>query len=87
MASTARCEVGTLTPDQRKLIQQAGGEVLRLVDPDTSQQYVLLRADLYEQLRSSHLDLNPSDFYPALNRAMRDEGWDDPQMDEYNRYG
>jgi hemerythrin-like domain-containing protein len=79
--------VATLTPEQRKLIQQAGGEVLRLVDPDTSQQYVLVRAEIYEQLRSGHLDLDPRDLYPALHRAMRDDGWDDPQMDEYNRYG
>jgi hypothetical protein len=77
----------TLTPEQRKLLQQAGGRPLRLIDPDTNQQYVLVRAEVYEQLQLAHTDLDPRDLYPALDRALRDEGWDDPQMDEYNRYG
>lgn len=32
-------------------------------------------------------DIDPRDMYPLLHRALRDEGWDDPRMDEYNRYG
>jgi hypothetical protein len=78
--------MGTLTVEQRALLQQAGGEVLRLIDPDTNQQYVLVRADLYEQIWSGHADLVPPQLYPALHRAMKDEHWDDPEMDEYNRY-
>jgi hypothetical protein len=79
--------MATLTVEQRNLLKQASGEPLRLVDPDTNQEYVLLPADLYEQLRSVLSDLDPRDLYPALHRALRDEGWDDPHMDEYNRYG
>jgi hypothetical protein len=79
--------MATLTTEQRTLLQQAGGEVLRLIDPDTDQQYVLLRAEVYEQLRSAQAELDPRELYPALHRALEDEGWDGPQMDEYNRYG
>jgi hypothetical protein len=74
-----------LTTEQRQLLQQGGGEPLRLIDPDTNQHYVLVRAEVYEQLQSLQMDLDPRDLYPALHRALRDEGWDDPQMDEYNR--
>lgn len=77
----------TLTTEQRNLLQQAGGDVLRLVDPDTQQQYVLMRAEIYDQLCTGNAELDPRELYPALHRALRDEGWDDPQMDEYNRYG
>jgi hypothetical protein len=77
----------TLTIEQRDLIKQTGGEPLRLLDPDTSQEYVLLPAEVYDQLRSALTDLDPRDLYPALHRALRDEGWDDLKMDEYNRYG
>jgi len=77
--------MATLTTEQRTLLQQAGGEVLRLTDPDTNQQYVLLRAEVYEQLRSGQAELDPHELYPALHRALEDEGWDEPQMDEYNR--
>ena len=78
--------MATVTTEQRKLLQQSSGEVLRLIDPDTGEQYVLMRANVYEQLRSGLADLDPRDLYPALDRALHGEGWDDPQMDEYNRY-
>ena len=79
--------MGTLTVEQRILLKQQNGEPLRLVDPDTDQEYVLLHADVYDQLRSMLTDLNPREFYPALHRAMHEEGWDSPQMNEYNRHG
>jgi hypothetical protein len=79
--------MATLTKEQRQLLQESGGEALRLVDPDTNKEYVLLPAEVYEQLRSVLTDLNPRDLYPALQRALQDEGWDDPHMDEYNRSG
>jgi hypothetical protein len=79
--------MATLTTEQRTLLEQAGGEILRLIDPDTNQQYVLVRADVYEQLRSGQAELDPRELYPALHRALEDEGWDEPRMDEYNRYG
>jgi hypothetical protein len=85
--STAQVSMATLTAEQRKLLEEAGGEVVRLSDPDTNQVYVLVRAEVYEQLRSGHADLNPRDLHPALHQALEDEGWDDPQMEEYNRYG
>ena len=76
-----------LTVEQRDLLKQSGGGPVRLIDPDTNQEYVLLRTEVYDQLRPVQTDLDPRDLYPALHRALRDEGWDDPQMDEYNRYG
>jgi hypothetical protein len=76
-----------LSVEQRELLKQSGGEPVQFVDPDTNQTYVLLRSEVYEQLRSARTDLDPRDLYPALHRALRDEGWDDPKMDEYNRYG
>lgn len=77
----------TLTVEQRKLLRENGPEPLRLVDPDTNQEYVLVHAEAYDQLHSVLNDVEPRDLYPALQRALRDEGWDDPRMDEYNRYG
>ena len=77
----------TLTVEQRNLLKQPGDEPLRLMDPDTNREYVLLQADLYDQLRSVLTEVNPRDLYPALHKALAAEGWDDPQMDDYNRYG
>ena len=40
----------TITPEQRRLIEQAGTEPVRLEDPETRQGYVLLRREVYERL-------------------------------------
>jgi hypothetical protein len=79
--------MATLSPEQRELVKQSSREPVRLLDPDTNQEYVLVRAEVYDQIRSLPDDLDPRDLYPALARALQDEGWNDPQMDEYNRYG
>jgi hypothetical protein len=77
----------TLTREQIHLLQECGRETIRLLDPDTMKEYVLLEAEVYERLRSCLQDLDPRELFPALHRALRHEGWDDPKMDEYNRYG
>ena len=79
--------MSTLTQEQRQMLRQSEGEPVRLLDPDTNREYVLLQAEVYDRLRSALTDLDPRELYPALHRALRDEGWDDSQMDEYNRYG
>jgi len=76
-----------LTVEQRQILAQSKEEPPRLLDPETKQEYVLVKAEVYDQLRSMLGDANPGDLYPALHRALASEGWDDPQMDEYNRYG
>jgi hypothetical protein len=77
----------TLTQEQKQLLQQTTGEPPRLLDPDTKREYVLLPAETYQRLRDVLGDLDPRGTYPLLHRALRDEGWDEPHMDEYNRYG
>jgi CO/xanthine dehydrogenase FAD-binding subunit len=79
--------MATLTQEQRELLKQGGQEPLRLIDPESREEYVLLRAGAYARMQALLGDSDPREMYPALHRALRDEGWDDPQMDEYNRYG
>ena len=76
-----------LTQEQRSMLQESGGKPVRLHNPDTDQQYVLVLAEVFDRLQERFDDLDPREAYPALHRAMSDEGWNDPQMDEYNRYG
>jgi hypothetical protein len=40
-----------ITPEQRRQIEEAGGEPVRLEDPETRAEYVLLKADVYDRLR------------------------------------
>jgi hypothetical protein len=48
--------------------------------------FVVLRADMYQRLRALlEKDFAPSEAYPAVDRAFA-EGWNDPKMDDYDRY-
>jgi hypothetical protein len=79
--------MGTLTQEQRQLLKQCGGDLLRLVDPDTNKEYVLLPVEAFQQLQTPPAELHPREMYPLLHRVLQEEGWDEPHMDEYNRYG
>jgi hypothetical protein len=76
----------TLTPELRKAVEAAADRPVVMVDPETNQEYVLLRADLYERL---HLlfeqgPLSRHDQETLLRQAGKRAGWDDPEMDIYN---
>jgi hypothetical protein len=73
-----RNPMATLTTEQRKLLHESRGEPVRQVDSDTNREYGLLAKEIYDQLRSAVANLEPRDFYPALHRALGDEGWDNP---------
>ena len=79
--------MGILTQEQRAQLKQCGGRPFELIDPESNEHYVVIRADEYERLRAFLGDQEPRELYPALHRALRDEGWDDPQLNDYNRYG
>jgi hypothetical protein len=73
-----------LTQDQRRELE--GSDVPRVVDPQTRQTYVLLREEVYERIKGLlGGEFHPSEAYPAIDRAFA-EGWDDPRMNDYDRY-
>ncbi len=42
----------TLTSEQLQEIRKAGEEAVRLADPETQTEYVILKADVYDRLRA-----------------------------------
>jgi len=78
--------MSTLTQEQSQLVRQSHGVPPRLIDPHTNRQYVLLDVEVYDRLQAVLTDPDPHELYPALERALHDEGWNDPHMDDYNRY-
>ena len=61
-----------LTDEQRQALRAE--ELPRLVDPETQQAYVLIRADVFERMRA------------VIDGISRRAGWEDPKLDEYERY-
>jgi len=63
------------------------GRPLRLTDPDTQAEYVLLQAEIYDQLQGllyNETSLTPDERRAVLIHAGLRAGWDDPEMDVYN---
>jgi hypothetical protein len=83
----------TITPEQRRAIEEAGEGPLRIEDPETHEVYVVIKEEDYRRLRTAETrDLTESsgEFYPArayqaIDRAFA-EGWSDPRMAEYDDY-
>lgn len=74
-----------LTEQQRQAVHASEAPV-RLVDPDTQEAFMLIRADVYEQLKGLlGEDFQLSIAYPAVDRTFA-PGWNDPKMDDYDRY-
>ena len=72
-----------LTQEQSSAVRAAEETPLRIVDPDTNTEYVLLRADIYE--RVSHFFDDPAtDAFLAQIESAAAAGWDDPALDVYN---
>jgi hypothetical protein len=60
--------MGTLTPELKQAVEQAGGLPVRLMDPETQKTYVLVNAELYERLLSDEEDRNEQ---AAFRRAAK----------------
>jgi len=74
--------MATLTPEQWQEIQKAGEEPVRIANPETQTEYVIVKADVYDHIRA--LDEDTRAAYPLAMKVFGQDGWDDPQMDEYN---
>ncbi|MFL5340087.1 MAG: hypothetical protein ACJ8F7_08040 [Gemmataceae bacterium] len=76
-----------LTDELRRSVEAAGGAPLRLTDPATCQEYVLIRADLFDRLTEADYDASPwtAEERDALAvEAGKQAGWD--EMNEYDNY-
>jgi hypothetical protein len=77
-----------LTEEVRRELRQGNGSPVRLTDPETRQEYILLPAEVYDRLKCFLYD--DGEFDPALGYALTDEimkeDWDNPKMAEYDRY-
>jgi hypothetical protein len=72
-----------MTEDLRKALASGQGELLRVIDPVTSATYVLVPADEYARLSGEQ---PIEDSYAVQEAVAHAEGWDDPQLDDYNDY-
>lgn len=76
-----------LPKDMEEAVRASEERTIRLVDPETNSEYVLLPADLYDQLQElfyEHSTLTQDEKRALMLQAGMRAGWDDPEMDVYN---
>jgi len=61
-----------LTEEQQR--ELGNGELPKVHDPRTNETYVLVRADVYERMRA------------IIDGVTKRAGWDDPALDDYEKY-
>jgi hypothetical protein len=61
-----------LSPEQRRAVGAAGDQPVAIIDPETQQTYLIIKAEVYDRIRASRRDeeIDPSffeidDFEPA----------------------
>jgi hypothetical protein len=73
-----------LTDPLRQAVHAHPDEPIRMVDPGTHAEYVLIRAELFERMEQL-VGIDPRVSYPLIDESFR-EGWDEPKMAEYDNY-
>ncbi len=77
-----------LSKEIQQAIKDAQEEPVRLVDPETDAEYVVVSAETFERMRKGvYYDDGPlteeERRYLLIQAGLR-AGWDDPEMDVYN---
>jgi hypothetical protein len=74
----------TLTDQQRQALHEANDAgPVTVIDPTTNTEYVLVRADIFVQMREWMNDLDPQAAYPLIDRIMADDDAQDPTLASY----
>ena len=78
-----------LTLEQREELRRANGHEVRASDPDINQEYVIVRAEVYQRFKNllvEDADWTPEEQLRLLADSGQRAGWDDPEMDVYDTY-
>ena len=77
-----------LSKEIQEAVQKSEDNLIRLIDPETNVEYVVLPAETFEQMRNGvYYDDGPiteEERRALLIQAGLRGGWDDPEMDVYN---
>lgn len=77
----------TITPQMKQAVDQAGGEPVRLSDPDTGDAYYLVKEQVFDRLKTVLDDgLNMKEVGILVEAAMREDDASDPLLDSYQKY-
>lgn len=76
-----------LTKELQQVVQDADEQPIRLVDPETNLEYVVLPAKIFDRIQDVFYNASPitiEEQRALLVKVGLSVGWDDPEMDVYN---
>ena len=77
----------TMPEELQQAVRVSQGQPVRIADPETNVEYIVLPAEVYDLLRGLFYDdelLTGDERRNLLIKAGLRAGWDDPEMDVYN---
>jgi PHD/YefM family antitoxin component YafN of YafNO toxin-antitoxin module len=74
-----------LNREQHEALKQNGKDPLRVIDRASNVEYVLVRADVYERLKTLLTDDLPETAV-LINEVMAEDDKNDPYLDSYQHY-
>jgi hypothetical protein len=78
----------TLSDQQRQAIHEANDAgPVTVIDPATNAEYILVRADIFAQMREWMNDLEPQEAYPLVDRIMAEDDAQDSTLASYQNTG
>jgi len=77
-----------LNDQQRQALFDHPGSPVPVVDEQTQKIYYLISADQFEKVRALLIeeDFDPREMYPLISKTAAEAGWQEPTMDDYDRY-
>lgn len=78
----------TLNEELQRAVLECDGLPVEVLDPATNRAYVLIAREQYERLKPLFGEdpVAPLEQRQQLRDFGRRAGWDDPRMDDYDRY-
>jgi hypothetical protein len=80
----------TLTPDLARAVAAAQGQSVRLKDPNTNEDYVLIKAELFDRINhlmvDDEADRDMRQVGSLIEEAMREDDENDPLVQSYQNY-
>ena len=76
-----------ISEELKQAVKDSKDNLVRLVDPETKAEYVVLSVETFNQMQEKLYDdgpLTPEERHSLLVQAGLRAGWDDPEMDVYN---
>jgi len=73
-----------LSDEQRQALREtADAGPVRVVDPLTNTEFILVRADVYQQMQGLLDEFDPRQAYPFVDEVLREDDEHDPSLASY----